>query len=82
MIDLTGQLPSSPVNGNTSMAASNTVSDQTGSLTAPGSVSEQTAAAAMGVPMVEIPPVRPPTVLEDGHSGPRAMINRGQWNNI
>ena len=51
MQDLANMLPSSPLIGNSSMAASNTISDQTGSLTAPGSESEQSAGTRVGTPV-------------------------------
>jgi hypothetical protein len=67
MQDLSAQMPSAPLIGNSSMAATNTVSDETGSMTAPGSPSEQTVAVPARAPVQEIPPregVRPVMVTQ------------------
>lgn len=55
MQDLKGLLPSTPLIGNSSMAEGNTISDQAGSYTAPGSVSEQTASVTPRQPVAGLP---------------------------
>jgi hypothetical protein len=74
--DLAHLLPSSPLTGNSSMCATNTVSDQTGSLTAPGSPSEQTeaiparapaAAQQQGGPQVPVGSLREKSGLDSSY---------------
>jgi hypothetical protein len=71
MRDLSGLLPSAPLTGNSSMAATNTVTDEAGSFTGPGSPSESTAREPSGTPVPEIPAARPPTVVVHGGQAPR-----------
>ena len=75
MQDLGHLLPSQPLIGNSSMAASNTVSDETGSGTAAGSESEQTAGVKVGIPVVPMPPreTHRPVMVGDSAFSPTAI---------
>lgn len=56
MQDLGHLLPSRPLLGNSSQAATNTISDETGSMTAPGTPSESTSGVTASVAGFVIPP--------------------------
>lgn len=88
MQDLSHLVGSHGLTGGESMQATNTVSDQRESMTAPGSASEATSGIESGTAGPEIPPVdaervsveRAHDVLPEATS--RSMIRRGEWNNI
>lgn len=66
MQDLSSRLPSAPLTGNSSMHATNTVTDETGSMTAPGSPSEASTGARTESPGPSVPAVQGPSVGTTG----------------
>ena len=51
---------SAPLTGNESMAATNTITDESGSMALPGSPSESTTGKAVGAPLPAVPAARLP----------------------
>jgi len=72
MQNLANLLPSAPLTGNSSMAASNTITDQAGSFTASGSPSEAADGIPMRAPQPQIDPAVSMAATEDSASGPAA----------
>jgi hypothetical protein len=83
MEDLSHLLPPAAVVAQSSMSATNTVSQQDGSMTAPGSASEQTVAVPARPPMFEVPPQTPRTSMVSGTSSPSpapwTTVNGRPW---
>jgi len=69
-------LPSSPLTGNSSMSGGNTLSDQSGSMTAPGGLSEQMQGITVHTPVVEVQPAegRRPVMEDGGHYAPQPAV--------
>jgi hypothetical protein len=83
MDDLSHLLPAAAPLGATSMQATNTVSEQAGSMTSPGSPSEATVDVPARPPLFDLPPATPPSVLVSGGespvSSPWTAAGGGPW---
>jgi hypothetical protein len=72
MRDNSAMLPDAPLTGNSSMQATNTITDETGSMTSPGSASEASDGITACQPYPQVPglyDVRTPAVV-DGNDSP------------